>query len=323
MTTVRSQSPVARQTTGLDPLQETRNTPQPQPVTQPQTTAPAEAPRERADAGTVADARRAAVAAGAAVGARIGAALGTAGQALGASAGAAAALAEGQAGGAVGGAAAGAGTASNTGGVGDVRAATANMTEAQKYDYYRNVIQQNGGQFNDAPGARNLLAVRNPTDTNANGGRGVYDDQFAMVWRDRQGNPHVREYRGNTEPSGQYEGREGEDANRDGSRDLGRLRPGFYEFENNGQFLGRQSLRMRGDAIVDRDTNHDGQFNDGATTRGGNSMLIHRGGEDGNPRGTWSAGCQTMPSSEYDRFMRDLTDGGRSPARLGYTLVNR
>ncbi|MEW5849044.1 MAG: hypothetical protein AB2A00_09520 [Myxococcota bacterium] len=207
-------------------------------------------------------------------------------------------------------------------GVGDVRAATAGMTEAQKYDYYRNLIEQNGGRVNDAPGARNMLAVRNETSTRANGGRGAYDDHFAMIWRDAQGNPHVREYRGNTEPSAQYEGRYGEDANRDGRRDLGRLRPGFYEFSGNGQFLGRQSLRMRGDPLVDRDTNHDGRFNDGATTRGGNSMLIHRGGEDGNPRGTWSAGCQTMPTSEYDRFWRDLTDNGRRRPQLGYTLVN-
>jgi len=275
---------------------------QPPPQTAPQITATPAAPevtRARVDQGTQGDARTRAQSGGADLQARLMA----------------------QVGGTVG--TRPAATARAATGAGDVHAATAGMTEAQKYDYYRGVIEQGGGTVNDAPGARNMLAVRTETSTRANGGKGAYDDQMAMIWRDAQGVPHVREYMGNTEPSGQYEGRQGEDADRNGTLDQGRLRPGSYEFRDNGRFLGRRSMRMTGDAQVDRDTNHDGRFNDGVVTRGGGSMLIHRGGENGNSKGTWSAGCQTLPSREYDRFMRDLTDNGRGAPSLRYTLVNR
>jgi len=34
-----------------------------------------------------------------------------------------------------------------------------------------------------------------------------------------------------------------------------------------------------------------------------------------------SAGCQTMPPSEYGRFWRDMNSDG-NPGKVGYTVIN-
>lgn len=205
----------------------------------------------------------------------------------------------------------------NGGRVGNVDRATAGMTEAQKYDYYQNMIRQNGGQFRTGPGDKNVLSVRTPTNTHANNNQGVYDDKTVMLWTDRNGTKHVREYQSNTDPSARYEGRYGADANGDGRRDLGRLPTGYYEYQmGSSSTLGRV-LRPTQNQMVERDTNHDGNFNDGARSSAGQSILFHAGGNSM----TGSAGCQTMPPAEYNRFWADLTrDGGNG--RIGYTLVN-
>jgi predicted chitinase len=201
-----------------------------------------------------------------------------------------------------------------TGATGKV--APSSMSEAEKYDHYKKIIEAQGGRVNDAPGQRNLLGLRQETSTKANGGQGVYDDKMVMLWKDASGAPRVREYKANTDPSGRYEDRMGQDANGDGRLDQGRLSTGNYQYAFS-SYRGGPALRMVGDSQVDRDTNHDGLFNDGKKTGGGNSMLFHVGGNNM----TGSAGCQTMPPAEYDRFWRDLTKDGKT-ARLNYTLVN-
>jgi peptidoglycan hydrolase-like protein with peptidoglycan-binding domain len=196
--------------------------------------------------------------------------------------------------------------------------ATRGMSEAQKYDYYQNLAQQNGGQVKTGANQKNIVGLRTPTNTNVNGGNGRYDDRFVMFWRDAQGNKRVREYTGNTEPSARYRGRMGVDANGDGRLDQGRLSSGYYEFTTGySSRLGR-TLNPVQDYRVERDTNHDGVFgNDGGRmTGGGNSMLFHAGGNTI----TGSAGCQTMTPAEYERFWRDVNSGG-SGGRIGYTLI--
>jgi len=63
--------------------------------------------------------------------------------------------------------------------------ATRGMTEAQKYDYYSNLAQQNGGQVKSGANQKNIVGLRVPTDADFNGGRGSYDDRFVMFWTRR------------------------------------------------------------------------------------------------------------------------------------------
>lgn len=196
-------------------------------------------------------------------------------------------------------------------------ASTAGMTQQEKFDHYRGLIEANGGRFN--PDGPNIIGIRTPTNANVNRGGGAYDDTFAVVTM-RNGVPSVQEFTGNTEPAGHYRGRIGQDVDRNGTLDQGRLRTGYYEYSTS-TYRGGPALRMRGDSIVDRDTNRDGTFgNDGgASSGGGNSMLFHRGGATT----TGSAGCQTMPRAEFDRFMGALREAGmRSGTAVGYTLVD-
>jgi peptidoglycan hydrolase-like protein with peptidoglycan-binding domain len=211
-------------------------------------------------------------------------------------------------------------TAGNTGGTTRTTAidATRGMTEAQKYDHYKALAEQHGGQVKTGANQKNIVGLRTPTDADVNGGGGRYDDKFAMFWTDAQGNKRVREYTGNTDPSARYRGRMGQDANGDGRLDQGRLPSGFYEFTTGySSRLGR-TLNPVQDYRVERDTNQDGVFgNDGGRmSGGGNSMLFHAGGSSI----TGSAGCQTMPPDEYARFWRDLNSGGTN-GRVGYTLI--
>lgn len=191
---------------------------------------------------------------------------------------------------------------------------TASMSEAQKFDHYRGLIEQSGGRFD--PTGKNVVSVRTPTNTRAEGGLGRYDDVTAVLSLGPNGEKRVREFRSNTEPSARYEGRMGQDVDGNGSLDQGRLRAGHYTYDAT-TFRGGAAFAMRGDATVDRDTNHDGVFgNDGgASSGGGASMLWHVGGSGM----TGSAGCQTMPPDEYRRFLAEL-GGARS---FGYTLVDR
>lgn len=196
---------------------------------------------------------------------------------------------------------------------GPVNRDTKGMSEGEKYDHYAKIIEANGGEVN--ANGRNVVAVRNPTDTDTNGGQGAYDDVTAVVWKDADGTKRVVEVASNTEPNASYRGSMGQDANGDGRLDQGSLQPGTYTYAPT-TFKGGAAFQMNGDAEVDRDVNQDGVFgNDrGASSGGGNSMLFHVGGSTG----TGSAGCQTFAPGEYDQFLAAV--GGNS---FTYTLVER
>ena len=195
---------------------------------------------------------------------------------------------------------------------------TRGMTETQKYDYYSQLAEQNGGQVKTGSHQKNIVGLRTSTDADAVGGGGSYDDKFAMFWTDAHGNKRATEYTGNTDPSARYRGRMGVDANGDGRLDQGRLPTGYFEFTTGSSTTLGRVLRPVQDYRVERDTNQDGVFgNDsGRVSSGGNSMLFHAGGSTI----TGSAGCQTMTPAEYARFWRDVNSGG-SGGRVGYTLV--
>jgi hypothetical protein len=191
--------------------------------------------------------------------------------------------------------------------------ATANMTEAQKFDHYKQVIQQAGGKFHTAPNARNIVGVRHETNPLVNGGRGRDDDTFVMLWQDKSGRKHVREFTGTTEGSDRNRRSFSDDVNRDGGRDLGRIPLGHYEYQlGHSDRLGRV-LRPTKAFQVERDFNHDGKYEGAKEKRADTSaaFLFHAGS---------SAGCQTMDAATFERFWRSLNSSG-APSKIGYTLV--
>ncbi|MBF6354926.1 hypothetical protein IU449_10270 [Nocardia higoensis] len=202
-----------------------------------------------------------------------------------------------------------------------------------KYDYYKSLIERNGGIVDTGIDQKNMVAIRRETNTFANNGQGIYDDKAVLIWVDDHGIKHVSEYKANTDPTARYidNPNETRDVNGDGTKELGRLPAGTYEyghnwFKNKHDTVGDGNVfTMPEDARVaaEYDTNHDGLFNDNAFGEGGESMFWHCGREGD----VASAGCQTMPPDDWSRFVTDmgvsLTDkytGDQVPLR--YTLVN-
>ncbi|MBK7862203.1 MAG: hypothetical protein IPJ65_27065 [Archangiaceae bacterium] len=131
-----------------------------------------------------------------------------------------------------------------------------------------------------------------------------------MLWKDAAGGKHVREYQLSTEPSFAGEAS---------------LDPGYVEYQvertpERGHPWER-CLRMQSTYATHRDADADGAADaDAAETT--TDMQIHMG-KDGDP---WSAGCQTLPPAEFERFWHDLgdgADGAESGTKIGYTLVDR
>lgn len=205
--------------------------------------------------------------------------------------------------------------------------ATPPTASAGSAQAYVNQINQSGdaqAKADLAAGKKVVVALRTETNTRANGGNGVYDDKIAVVSRNKDGSYSVKEFKGNTEPSAQYayNGRKptGKDMNGDGKVDQGRLQAGNYRFTADGNFLGNKSFRSQRTQVAERDTNQDGFFNSKDSNRidrtsAGTTMLIHQGGGDN----TWSAGCQTLPKSEFNAFLNSL--GGQQT--FSYVLVNK
>ena len=207
---------------------------------------------------------------------------------------------------------------------------TKTMSTEQKYAAYAELVKASGGTFDASPEARNIVAIRKPdlvtagTMSNRKGFEGhvgVYDDAMAVVWKDKAGAMHVEEFIANTDPAEQFSKIDGADVNKDGVRDTGRLPQGFYEFGVSTRTHGKNHevdncFRPTKFVEVDRDMNHDGAFNDNTRTSAKNSILIHNGG--GNV-GTGSAGCQTVKSSDWERFW-NAASGGSNSTKLGYTL---
>jgi N-acetylmuramoyl-L-alanine amidase/uncharacterized protein YraI len=186
------------------------------------------------------------------------------------------------------------------------------LSESEQYDYCAEIITHNGGTLRK----RNLISFRKETSTKANQGKGLYDDVTLMIWQDSSGK-HAKKYDSNTEPSSQYEGIYGVDANGDGRKDLGRLPEGYYEYTKGYSNRLGKVLCPTSSAMAERDTDHDGVFEPHEhRASAGTSMLFHKGSDND----TDSAGCQTMKPGDYDRFWQDLNSNG-NPGTIGYTIV--
>jgi hypothetical protein len=206
------------------------------------------------------------------------------------------------------------------------------LSEAEKYDYCRQVIESHGGTFRDVANKRNLLSFRQETSTKENDWKGVYDDLTFMVWKDSNGGKHCLKFKSNTEPSSWYEDSSdprakgdaiGQHANNDSKLDLGCLQEGYYEY-GVGTISWAHNINSYGNALIPteyartviRDIDHDGIFKDHEPLLGADDMLFHTG----NHERTGSAGCQTMPPDVYVDFWTRLTASG-NPGTVGYTIV--
>jgi len=191
--------------------------------------------------------------------------------------------------------------------------ATKSMTEAQKFDFYKALIAQSGGKFHSAPNARNLVGLRDETSPKSNGGRGANDDKFVMLWQDKSGRKHVKEFTGTTEGNEANRRAFSSDVNRDGRNDLGRIPLGHYEYQVGSSARLGDVLRPTKAFQVERDFNNDGRYKGRREKHADTSsaFLFHKGS---------SAGCQTMDDANWNRFWNALHSSGR-PSKIGYTLV--
>lgn len=182
--------------------------------------------------------------------------------------------------------------------------------EDDRYDIYARYIR--GKLFLGAwhalqSGNRLILGLRVTTNVYANKNRGEYDDRFVLLWRDGL-RKRCAEFTGCTEPIGKYEGKFGQNAGGDAQLDLGRIREGCYYYVKDHSKSKGDILRPKNAQLAERDTNHDGFFNQDdkvksqAALSAGMSQLFHKGGVGM----TGSAGCQTMPADVYSRFWNTL-----------------
>ncbi len=216
------------------------------------------------------------------------------------------------------------------------------------YDYYASMVTHFGSPFAREAlrrGALVLLALRKQSSTLAHHGRGSYDDQIVVLnGFGKARSAHV--FPACTEPGAQYAQRsapkgagtvdaryagvahsksDGVDIDHDGVKDAGRLIAGTYRYyEKAGGHVGARAFKVHATQIVERDTDGDGRFTEADLDRidkkgAGTSMYIHRGGaDDGSGKGTWSAGCQTVPKQVYGHFLAALG----KPSFFYYVLVN-
>ncbi|WP_169815578.1 hypothetical protein [Nocardia inohanensis] len=188
-----------------------------------------------------------------------------------------------------------------------------NDTDAE-YDYYKALLQRQGIVLDGSADMKNLVAIRHPTNTNENGGKGLYDDTAVLLWIDGDGKKHVSRYRANTEPTSQYvkekPDKNNPDMNHDGKGEVARLPAGTYVMEhhwdkNKEGSVGDGNVFTQGDGPkknAQYDVDHDGFFYENFLGEGAETMWWHRG-KDGN---VVSAGCQTMDPADWDRFIADM-----------------
>lgn len=176
------------------------------------------------------------------------------------------------------------------------------ISEDLQYDFYKNIIIKNGGDFFEENIKRNVLAIRvgDPVEREVS----VYNDRMVMLWIDKQGKKNVKTYIANTEPTRIP-------ANSNASQSpineqfyyLGwpghpKFKRGFYH-----------SPVKRYDFYKKRTYIPNGSFPSA-------QHMIHSGGRSA----TNSDGCQTFPPNEWNRFWNDYYSDAPQEAEIkGYT----
>jgi peptidoglycan hydrolase-like protein with peptidoglycan-binding domain len=204
-------------------------------------------------------------------------------------------------------------------------------SQSERVAHYKGMLEQQGVKMKPGQtyvmGLRGLSPegsrVRDTADTNQlrtwNSKGNSYNDSFVVLTPGRDGQHQATVLRGATYP-GQKElvsNKIGVDANRDGKKDVGMVRPGVYRVNPNGRFNNSDSFRVKtlgGGRYLPgwRDTNQDGNYSldERSRTSGTygrmNGILFHSGNET-SPN---SVGCQTLSPAEYENFVKAV--GGKN-----------
>ncbi|MBM4281439.1 MAG: peptidoglycan-binding protein [Deltaproteobacteria bacterium] len=194
-----------------------------------------------------------------------------------------------------------------------VTLAPAGASPQEKFNHYRNIVLQNGGEDPLTSSKPVVLGVRGiDRDGRAHETRNgrFYDDTFVVLNR----NGTATELKGSTHAGQVTSGLVSA---------VGMIRSGNFDVKPNGvrsKDNGMASwhvLTKSGSGNIPgiRDRNADGRFQAGEIARRDNmtEILFHPGTAD-SPR---SIGCQTLPPAEYRRFLRAIGSQG-----FTYTLVD-
>ncbi len=216
--------------------------------------------------------------------------------------------------------------------------------EAYFYNTANQLFNQMRATFDTTPNYRNVLGLRKFTPVTKEYNKGLYDDSIWVLWVGRDKVKHATEYEGNTEPSYWYFGKDGQNANPlvkvvkgqpvnpnlDDIKDLGRLPTGVYRYSTimlPSEQLGMH-FRLTQSQRIERDINHDGDFTDEdvklitnqSAMKEGRTMHFHKGGSTR----TGSAGCQTLPPTAWQKFIKDIGEGRQAgQSEFTYVLINK
>ena len=212
---------------------------------------------------------------------------------------------------------------------GQIALADPNMSSQEQYDYYRGIIEANGGEINaDGP---TVLGMRGlGTDGayhNSAENVGGYNDTFVVLNQGADGQPSVQTFQGATHANQYSSGAShGPDSNGNTIRGVAQLQPGTYDVDYaTGNYDGFGAAyhvtTQNGSGYVPayRDTNADGTISETereAAVNGGYTatQILFHNGKNAAPS---SIGCQTILPSQHSAFTQAVGRGGFS-----YTLVD-
>ena len=212
---------------------------------------------------------------------------------------------------------------------GQVSLADPNLSPAEQYEHYRQLIEANGGQIN--PDGATVLGLRGlGTDGERHDGRsniGGYDDSFIVLNQGENGTPSVQLFRGATHANQRTSSySSGPDNQGNTIQGVAMIAPGnFVAVPHSNDYRGRgpsyhvRTLGGSGDLPAYRDRNRDGAISSQERSQaeaGGYTadQILFHGGRDDAPS---SIGCQTLTPSDMRAFSRAIGGGG-----FNYTLLD-
>lgn len=190
----------------------------------------------------------------------------------------------------------------------------------ERFDYYRGLIESNGGNYE--PGTPALLGLRGLAPDNQRHDSaqnvGPYNDTLVLLHRNSDGSPMLKEFRGST-----HAGQKSSSLSPDG---VAQLRPGNYKTIDHGDHNDMPSwhfVTMGGDGNVPawRDVNKDGYISSSEKARAeangvtATEILLHNGVNEDHGR---SIGCQTLPPKSMQEFINTIGEH----TFFRYTLVD-
>lgn len=198
--------------------------------------------------------------------------------------------------------------------------------EAYFYNTANEIFGQMKAIFDTTPNYRNVLGIREFTPVTKENKKGLYNDPIWVLWITKNGTKRATEYQANTEPSHWFFGTEGQDANNDGKKDLGRLPVGVYKYSTIMESRKKLGMvfQLKQKQWIERDINHDGDFTEEdikliinqSAMNEGQTMHFHKG----RATRTGSAGCQTFPPVAWANFVKDI-EAGRKAGQMEFTYV--